>query len=64
LGSFVQKDNIQKTQYSQTCVQRPPLGLRKSGYCLKVKGTGGRYSQFISIKLLTVLENLGSSWLL
>jgi hypothetical protein len=23
--------------YSQTCVQRPPLGLKKSGRCSKVK---------------------------
>ncbi len=24
-------------KYSQTCVQRPPLGLKKSGHCLEVK---------------------------
>ncbi len=47
---------IKFCEYSQTCVQQPPLGLKKSGCCLKVK------AQFIPMKLLSVLENWGSSW--
>ncbi len=42
------------TKYSQACVQLSALGLKK---WLLFKS--GRYSQFIPIKLLSVLEKLG-----
>ncbi len=46
------------TMYSQTCVQRPPLGLEKSGLCSKVKAKWSLFTVY-SYKISISFENLG-----
>ena len=46
-----------KAIYSQTCVQRPPLGLKKVAVVQRLRQRG-RYSQFIPIKFAMSFEKL------